>query len=109
LQRYRQWQGAGAGQHAESRGRAWRAGVALAFGLLLGAVLLALSGRPLDTAMADYFLAQSVPAAHGRNVVNVIIVDFRGLDTLGEIAVVMLAALAAWPLARRLPFRRTSR
>jgi len=59
--------------------------------------------------MADYFLAQSVPNAHGRNVVNVIIVDFRALDTLGEIAVVMLAALATWPLARPLPARRTSR
>ena len=104
VRRYRQGQGAAAGQ-----GGAWRAGVALAFGLLLGAVLLALSGRPLDTAMADYFLAQSVPAAHGRNVVNVIIVDFRALDTLGEIAVVMLAALAVWPLARRLPFRKTNR
>ncbi|MGF6273788.1 multicomponent Na+:H+ antiporter subunit A [Massilia sp. UYP11] len=103
LRRYRQQQGAGAGV---GRANAWRAGVALAFGLLLGAVLLALSGRPLDPAMADYFLAQSVPYAHGRNVVNVIIVDFRGLDTLGEIAVVMFAALAAWPLARRLPLRR---
>jgi multicomponent Na+:H+ antiporter subunit A len=106
LRRYRQRQGAGAG---EERADAWRAGVALAFGLLLGAVLLALSGRPFDAAMADYFLAQSVPNAHGRNVVNVIIVDFRALDTLGEIAVVMLAALATWPLTRPLPARRTSR
>lgn len=106
LRRYHQRQGAGAG---EERADAWRAGVALAFGLLLGAVLLALPGRPFDAAMADYFLAQSVPNAHGRNVVNVIIVDFRALDTLGEIAVVMLAALATWPLARPLPARRTSR
>lgn len=106
LRRYRQRQDAGAGA---GRAGAWRAAVALAFGLLLGAVLLALSGRPLDPAMADYFLAQSVPQAHGRNVVNVIIVDFRALDTLGEIAVVMFAALAAWPLARRLPSRRKNR
>lgn len=104
VRRYRQRQGARGGQ-----GGAWRAAISLAFGLLLGAVLLALSSRPLDTAMADYFLAQSVPQAHGRNVVNVIIVDFRALDTLGEIAVVMLAALAVWPLARRLPFSRSSR
>ena len=104
LRRYRQRQDIGV-----ERGGAWRAGVALAFGLLLGAVLLALSGRLLDPAMADYFVAQSLPQAHGRNVVNVIIVDFRALDTLGEILVVMLAALAAWPLARRLPFGRKSR
>ncbi|MFC0135612.1 cation:proton antiporter [Massilia eurypsychrophila] len=101
LRRYRQRQGAG----DSARGDGWRAGVALAFGLLLGAVLLALSGRPLDAAMADYFLAHSVPQAHGRNVVNVIIVDFRALDTLGEIAVVLLAAVAAWPLARRTRWR----
>lgn len=98
LQRYRQAHGGG----AAGQGGPWRAGLALAFGLLLGAVLLALSAQPFDPAMADYFLAHSVPQAHGRNVVNVIIVDFRALDTLGEIAVVMLAAVAAWPLARRL-------
>lgn len=107
LHRYRQRQGAAT--KPAGTWQAARVGVALAFGLLLGALLLALSGRPLETAMADYFLAQSVPQAHGRNVVNVIIVDFRALDTLGEIAVVMLAALAAWPLARRLPSRRTGR
>ena len=38
--------------------------------------------------------------AHGRNIVNVIIVDFRGLDTLGEIAVVMVAGLAILALIR---------
>jgi multicomponent Na+:H+ antiporter subunit A len=43
-----------------------------------------------------------VPEAHGRNVVNVIIVDFRALDTLGEIAVVLLSLLAAWPLLEAL-------
>jgi len=40
----------------------------------------------------------SVPEAHGRNVVNVVLVDFRALDTLGEIAVVMLSFLAALPV-----------
>jgi multicomponent Na+:H+ antiporter subunit A len=39
-----------------------------------------------------------VPEAYGRNVVNVILVDFRALDTLGEITVVMLSLLAALPL-----------
>ena len=39
-----------------------------------------------------------MPVAHGHNVVNVIIVDFRALDTLGEIAVVAFALLAASPL-----------
>jgi multicomponent Na+:H+ antiporter subunit A len=60
--------------------------------------MMAIASRPLDPTLAEYFLAHSVPDAHGRNVVNVIIVDFRGLDTLGEISVVVLTGLAAWPL-----------
>ncbi|MFC0253411.1 hydrogen gas-evolving membrane-bound hydrogenase subunit E [Massilia consociata] len=104
LRRYRQ--GPDTHPAGSRRTRAWRAGVAVAFGLLLGAALLALAAQPFDDAMTRYFLAQSVPEAHGRNVVNVILVDFRALDTFGEIAVVMLAALAAWPLARRARIRR---
>ncbi|TXH46266.1 MAG: DUF4040 domain-containing protein, partial [Burkholderiaceae bacterium] len=70
----------------------------------LGLLLLALgmTAAPFDGALSDYFGAQSLVAAHGRNVVNVIIVDFRGLDTLGEIAVVLLAALAAGGILRRM-------
>jgi len=37
-----------------------------------------------------------VADAGGHNVVNVILVDFRGLDTLGEITVLAVAALAAY-------------
>ncbi|AUX42064.1 uncharacterized protein SOCE26_034910 [Sorangium cellulosum] len=45
-------------------------------------------------------LALSLPEAHGRNAVNVILVDFRGADTLGEIAVLAVAALGATALLR---------
>src|SRR5690606_13364797 len=41
---------------------------------------------PLDGALTEYFAATSYTEAHGRNVVNVIIVDYRGIDTLGEIS-----------------------
>ncbi len=72
------------------------------FALLAGAgvflLLLPLAALPPDTALSDWFAAHSLAAAHGRNVVNVIIVDFRGLDTLGEIAVVAASLLAALPL-----------
>jgi multicomponent Na+:H+ antiporter subunit A len=51
--------------------------------------------------MATFFLENSVPIAHGHNVVNVILVDFRGLDTLGEISVVMTAGIAVLALLRR--------
>jgi multicomponent Na+:H+ antiporter subunit A len=45
-------------------------------------------------------VARSVPDGHGRNVVNVILVDFRGLDTLGEISVLAVAAIGVVALAR---------
>jgi multicomponent Na+:H+ antiporter subunit A len=53
---------------------------------------------PLDPELANWFGATSLPQAHGRNVVNVIIVDFRALDTLGEIAVVAFSLIAALPV-----------
>ncbi len=43
---------------------------------------------------------RSLPDGHGRNVVNVILVDFRGLDTLGEITVLAVAGIGAVALAR---------
>jgi multicomponent Na+:H+ antiporter subunit A len=75
-------------------------GVALAFGGVMTALLLLVSGLPFDAALSDFYGAQSVPAAHGRNVVNLILVDFRALDTLGEIAVLLFALLAALPLLK---------
>ena len=80
----------------------WRITIAVGFGLMLGVLLLALQAAPMDSSLGDFFLAASLPEAHGSNVVNVIIVDFRSLDTLGEITVVLLTALAAWPLTRAL-------
>jgi multicomponent Na+:H+ antiporter subunit A len=50
---------------------------------------------PFDTRIPEWMGQAAVPEAKGRNVVNVIIVDFRALDTLGEIAVLLVAALAA--------------
>jgi multicomponent K+:H+ antiporter subunit A len=48
--------------------------------------------RAPDT-ISHYFVEQSKPAGGGTNIVNVILVDFRGFDTLGEIAVLGIAAL----------------
>jgi multicomponent K+:H+ antiporter subunit A len=49
-------------------------------------------GRPFDS-ISPYFLRTTVPEGGGSNAVNVIIVDYRGFDTLGEITVMGLAAL----------------
>ncbi|MBB3810094.1 hydrogen gas-evolving membrane-bound hydrogenase subunit E [Pseudochelatococcus contaminans] len=64
-------------------------------GVTAALVLLAVLAQPFDGRLSDFFRAASVPEAHGRNLVNVILVDFRALDTLGEITVLGLAAIAA--------------
>ena len=56
--------------------------------------------RPYDS-IADYFLENSVPGGGGRNVVNVILVDFRGFDTLGEITVLALAGFAIYAMLEK--------
>ncbi len=51
--------------------------------------------------ISDYFLQQALPLAGGTNAVNVIIVDFRGLDTLGEMTVFAIAAIVVAGLLPR--------
>lgn len=75
--------------------------LALAAGGGLGAAAWALLTTPFDTVSA-FFLARSVPGGGGANVVNVILVDFRGFDTLGEITVLAMVGLAAHALLDRL-------
>ncbi len=53
--------------------------------------------RPYDT-IADYYMENSLPGGGGANVVNVILVDFRGFDTLGEITVLAIAAIGIYAL-----------
>ncbi len=54
--------------------------------------LAAFSAR-VEAPVSNQLVAQSIPEAQGANVVNVILVDFRGLDTLGEITVLATATL----------------
>jgi multicomponent K+:H+ antiporter subunit A len=53
--------------------------------------------RPLSS-ISDFFLLNSKTGGGGDNVVNVILVDFRGFDTLGEITVLGIAALGIYNL-----------
>lgn len=76
------------------------AAIAIACGLGAGLLLLKVTQVPFDTTLSDFFAQYSKTVAHGANIVNVIIVDFRGTDTLGEIAVVMIAGLAVLSLVR---------
>lgn len=50
--------------------------------------------------IADFFVKNSLPGGFGENVVNVILVDFRALDTLGEITVLSIAALGVYSLVK---------
>ncbi|MBX3047910.1 MAG: DUF4040 domain-containing protein [Anaerolineales bacterium] len=63
-----------------------------------GMALLA-AQRPFFATISDYF-SLNVLAAHGGNIVNVILVDFRAMDTLGEISVMVVAALGGYALLR---------
>jgi multicomponent Na+:H+ antiporter subunit A len=82
--------------------------IAAGFGTVVTILLLAATAGTFDPAVSRFFAEASVPEAYGRNVVNVILVDFRALDTLGEIAVVMLSLLAALPLLQALRVRRAT-
>jgi len=85
------------------RWKAWRDGVlAVAVGLGVSALVWMVLTRPSQS-ISDYFLATTLPLGGGANAVNVIIVDYRGFDTLGEITVLGIAALILHTLLA--PFR----
>ncbi|QBX99427.1 putative monovalent cation/H+ antiporter subunit A [Rhodophyticola sp. CCM32] len=86
--------------------RPWHMGLSVAVGLITTVVLIAVLQGDIDRRLTDYFEIASWPEAHGRNIVNVILVDFRALDTFGEIAVVVIAALAAYALLRGTYYRK---
>jgi multicomponent Na+:H+ antiporter subunit A len=90
------------GHDERRRHERWRdAAIATLAGVVGMAILLAVLAMPFDPAITRWMGEAAVPEAKGRNVVNVIIVDFRALDTLGEIAVLLVAALAAAVLVAR--------
>ena len=64
--------------------------------------LLVLTSWSIDqfVPISDYMIANSAPLAHGRNIVNVILVDYRALDTLGEIFVLALAAIGVFAMLK---------
>ncbi len=67
-------------------------GLAIGAGGGAGLVSYGIMTREYGT-IGDYLLTHSYPEGYGTNVVNVILVDFRGFDTMGEISVLVIAAL----------------
>src|SRR5690554_5830304 len=75
--------------------------LAIGAGLCMTLLTLAMLTHPFES-ISNYYLENSVSGGGGTNVVNVILVDFRGFDTLGEITVLAIAAAGIYTLLRGL-------
>lgn len=82
------------------RKRVGRVVVAATVGASVFVLALTMSAPDPDNAVSEEIAARSVPDGHGRNEVNVTLVDFRGYDTMGEITVLACAAIGTVALAR---------
>jgi multicomponent K+:H+ antiporter subunit A len=87
-----------------SRAR-WRRRRDFVLAVLVGAGLAALSyalmTREAPLSISPYFIENALPLGGGTNIVNVMLVDFRAFDTLGEIAVLGIVGIAVFALLRR--------
>jgi len=75
--------------------------LAAAGGLGLAAVSYAVLTRPAVDTISDFYILRALAEGGGANVVNVLLVDFRGFDTMGEITVLGAVALTVYALLRR--------
>lgn len=88
------------GRDAVPRRRTLRVGVSALVAFFVFIFALIAQGSVSLPPISNEMINRAVPDGHGRNVVNVILVDFRGLDTLGEITVLAAAAVGTAALAR---------
>ena len=75
--------------------------LALLAGSGMAALAYAMMTRSFPQSISPFFLERALPEGGGSNVVNVMLVDFRGFDTLGEITVLGIVALTVYALLRR--------
>jgi multicomponent Na+:H+ antiporter subunit A len=74
--------------------------ISISVGVMMTLLVLGVTEHDATGRVAHFYAAEAVDAAHGRNVVNVILVDFRGLDTFGEITVLAIAGLGVYALLK---------
>lgn len=74
--------------------------LSLVFGALITVLALEVLSEPQGSTVTDYFADNAYVLAKGKNVVNVILVDFRGIDTFMEIAVLTIAAIGVFSLLK---------
>jgi multicomponent Na+:H+ antiporter subunit A len=72
--------------------------IAISFGLSMMLLVLVVQNADRSDHVMRYFANNAVEKAYGSNVVNTILVDFRAMDTLGEIVVLAVAALGVYAL-----------
>ncbi len=77
--------------------------IASGAGLALTGLILAVRSNPVSDSISSWYMDNAISAGQGHNVVNVILVDFRGLDTQGEITVLIIAAIGVTALLRLRP------
>ena len=80
------------------RAQAGRLAIAVIMGVFVFGFTLAATAERNQPPVAQEYIEKSLPEGGGRNVVNVIVVDFRGFDTMGEITVLATAALGVGAL-----------
>ncbi len=74
--------------------------VASAFGLIIALIAIQVLNQPVDQEISQFYGDNAYTLAKGKNVVNVILVDFRGLDTMFEIVVLSIAAIGVVSLLK---------
>jgi multicomponent Na+:H+ antiporter subunit A len=77
--------------------------IAGSVGIFMTLMVLAATSTDMELRLTPFFAENSYTEAQGRNVVNVILVDFRALDTLGEIAVIAIAAIGIYTMLKLYP------
>jgi multicomponent Na+:H+ antiporter subunit A len=80
--------------------RARDGAVAIGIGIIIGGLLVSIATTDTPARLREYFVELGPTLGHGRNIVNVILVDFRAFDTLGEITVLATVALGVRALLR---------
>lgn len=82
--------------------------LSISFGVLITLIALEVLSQPVNKEISNYYADNAYILAKGKNVVNVILVDFRGVDTLMEISVLTIAAIGVFSLLK-LRLRRDDR
>ncbi len=72
-------------------------------GTMITLLILAAHSNPVGEPISDWYIDNAENLGQGHNVVNILLVDFRGIDTMGEVTVLIIAAIGVTALLRFRP------